>query len=276
MVSPPSPRSEAAPLTPPAPLLTGRNLSTKSLTPVPDPLRARLQLHPPKLLPLLSLRVPLLSPQPQRHRQRPPFPQAQAQAPAPPRAPARTSPSPTVKPRKLSTQSSPPSPRTLHAMVRSFPLSCSLLTRDFVSEGDQACVDSQFAQCVGGKFALTSCGSGIVCAALPLVNSAGTSITCDTLADAVQRIENTGATGGLTGDGSSSSKATPSAANNAVQTSSAAAASSSSSGAASSSATTIQQQNAHDAQALNKEFATLAEGDSCDGAYIFLAPSTPH
>lgn len=66
-------------------------------------------------------------------------------------------------------------------------------------EGDEACVDSGFAQCVGGKFEVSQCGSTLICAALPLVNKAGTSITCTTEADAEARIQATGATGGLTG-----------------------------------------------------------------------------
>jgi len=65
--------------------------------------------------------------------------------------------------------------------------------------GQNACVNGQFAQCVNGKFSLSPCGGGTQCFALPLVLSAGTSITCDTEADAVQRIANTGATGGLAG-----------------------------------------------------------------------------
>ena len=68
-------------------------------------------------------------------------------------------------------------------------------------DGTQACVGGQFAQCVGGKFAVTGCSGGTQCFALPLVNKAGTSVTCDTEADAVARIAATGATGGLTGDG---------------------------------------------------------------------------
>jgi len=64
--------------------------------------------------------------------------------------------------------------------------------------GENACVNKQFAQCVNGKFVLKSCGSGLICAALPLVNSAGTSVTCTTQADVDQRIAATGATGGNT------------------------------------------------------------------------------
>ncbi|THH12973.1 hypothetical protein EW146_g7203 [Bondarzewia mesenterica] len=62
------------------------------------------------------------------------------------------------------------------------------------TDGEDACVTGQFAQCVGGKFVLQSCGPGTQCAALPLVNSAGTSITCTTQADLDARIAATGAT----------------------------------------------------------------------------------
>jgi len=67
--------------------------------------------------------------------------------------------------------------------------------------GENACVQGGFAQCVGGKFSVLSCGGSLVCAALPLVNKAGTSVTCTTMQDALTRIANTGATGGLTGSG---------------------------------------------------------------------------
>jgi hypothetical protein len=65
--------------------------------------------------------------------------------------------------------------------------------------GDQACIGSGFAQCVNGKFVVTPCGATLTCAALPLVNKPGTSITCTTQADAATRIKATGATGGITG-----------------------------------------------------------------------------
>jgi len=65
--------------------------------------------------------------------------------------------------------------------------------------GQNACVNGQFAQCVNGSFELTPCAGGLTCQALPLVNSPGTSITCDTVADATQRIATSGAQGGLTG-----------------------------------------------------------------------------
>ena len=72
-------------------------------------------------------------------------------------------------------------------------------------DGDQACVKGGFAQCVGGKFAITPCSGGTQCFALPLVNKAGTSITCSTNADAQTRIAATGATGGIEGTGGANS-----------------------------------------------------------------------
>jgi len=77
--------------------------------------------------------------------------------------------------------------------------------------GENACVGSDFAQCVNGKFVTTPCGSGEICAALPLVNKAGTSVTCTTAADRDARIKATGAQGG-----SSPAAASPSGVNNAA------------------------------------------------------------
>jgi hypothetical protein len=65
--------------------------------------------------------------------------------------------------------------------------------------GENACVNGQFAQCVGGNFVLSPCASTLQCYALPLLLKTGTSVTCDTEADAEARIANTGATGGITG-----------------------------------------------------------------------------
>jgi hypothetical protein len=64
------------------------------------------------------------------------------------------------------------------------------------NSGDNACVNGEFAQCDGGKFVLTPCPSGTVCAALPLVNKAGTSVSCDSQSDVDARIAATGASGG--------------------------------------------------------------------------------
>ncbi|KAI0793331.1 hypothetical protein C8Q75DRAFT_556435 [Abortiporus biennis] len=93
------------------------------------------------------------------------------------------------------------------------------------TSGENACVNSQFAQCVNGKFVLTKCNGGLICAALPLVNSRGTSVTCTTQADVNARIAATGAKGASSSSGSSasssgsktsSSSAAPAATNNAA------------------------------------------------------------
>ncbi|KAG2142902.1 uncharacterized protein EDB93DRAFT_598676 [Suillus bovinus] len=75
----------------------------------------------------------------------------------------------------------------------------TLTATSLCTGGTNACINGAFAQCVGGSYVTQSCGSGLICAALPLVNSAGTSITCTTNADALARIAATGAQGGLTG-----------------------------------------------------------------------------
>ena len=85
-------------------------------------------------------------------------------------------------------------------------LSCFLIANYhsfvvFRADGQNGCVSGGFAQCVDGKFVVTKCSSSLICAALPLVNSPGTSITCTTQQDALTRIANTGAQGGLTGSG---------------------------------------------------------------------------
>src|SRR5215210_4378975 len=70
------------------------------------------------------------------------------------------------------------------------------LTNDFKSltpnspcqDGNNACIKDQFAQCVNGKFVLTSCSGNLKCVVLPLVNKPGTSITCSTEQDQLNRI----------------------------------------------------------------------------------------
>ncbi|KAF9456794.1 hypothetical protein BDZ94DRAFT_1274740 [Collybia nuda] len=64
------------------------------------------------------------------------------------------------------------------------------------TDGENSCVGDKFAQCVGGKFVSQNCAPGTICAALPLVNSPGTSITCTTAADRDARIAATGAAAG--------------------------------------------------------------------------------
>ncbi|KIM42133.1 hypothetical protein M413DRAFT_70756, partial [Hebeloma cylindrosporum] len=67
---------------------------------------------------------------------------------------------------------------------------------DSCQAGQMACVTSQFAQCVDGKWALTPCAADLKCYALPLVNKAGTSIVCDTQDDALARFAAAGVSGG--------------------------------------------------------------------------------
>ncbi|KAI6101311.1 proline-rich protein [Pisolithus sp. B1] len=75
----------------------------------------------------------------------------------------------------------------------------SLTPSSSCASDTNACVQGSFAKCVSGSFVLQSCGTTLTCAALPLVNSPGTSVTCTTLSEAEARIAATGATGGLTG-----------------------------------------------------------------------------
>ncbi|KAF8513815.1 hypothetical protein BU17DRAFT_68611 [Hysterangium stoloniferum] len=76
----------------------------------------------------------------------------------------------------------------------------SLTTSSSCTAGQNAYSNNQFAQCVDGKFVLTGCAGGLQCAALPLFNSPGTSITCVDNAHAVVRIAATGAGSSLTGN----------------------------------------------------------------------------
>ncbi|KAH7878925.1 uncharacterized protein C8R40DRAFT_1037481 [Lentinula edodes] len=135
------------------------------------------------------------------------------------------------------------------------------------TDGQNACVNGAFAQCVGGKFETTQCAGGTTCAALPLVNSAGTSITCTTTADAEARIAATGATGGITGDGStaaaSSAGSDTSATDSAAVSTSTAAASTNQAATSSSSTSSFALSNGQAAQKLNAQFATLTASSSC-------------
>ncbi|EPT01271.1 hypothetical protein FOMPIDRAFT_1023366 [Fomitopsis schrenkii] len=136
------------------------------------------------------------------------------------------------------------------------------------TEGSVACVGGEFAQCVNGAFTLQSCASTLSCFALPLVNKAGTSVTCTTEADAAARIAATGVSGGVTGSGSTGSSssasdvstsdaATPTA-NTAVAIAPAA-----SSSASSSSSSSLRLSNGQKAQQQNAQFAALTAEDSC-------------
>ncbi|TFK55737.1 hypothetical protein OE88DRAFT_1652184 [Heliocybe sulcata] len=133
------------------------------------------------------------------------------------------------------------------------------------TDGDNACVGGAFAQCVSGKFVTTQCAGGTQCFALPLVNSAGTSITCSTEDDAATRIAATGATGGVTGDGStdSSSSSTGATATSASAAAPAASSPAANNAAAASGSKSFLISNGQDAQKLNAQFASLSADSSC-------------
>ncbi|KAF9446590.1 hypothetical protein P691DRAFT_621014, partial [Macrolepiota fuliginosa MF-IS2] len=75
---------------------------------------------------------------------------------------------------------------------------------DSCQDGSNACVTGSFAQCVGGKWMLQPCSGDLKCFALPLVNKAGTSLACDTEADANARIATALGTGATSGGAASS------------------------------------------------------------------------
>ncbi|KAJ7504442.1 hypothetical protein B0H11DRAFT_1982359 [Mycena galericulata] len=149
----------------------------------------------------------------------------------------------------------------------------TLTANSSCTEGEQACIGTSFAQCVAGLFVITPCAAGTVCAALPLVNEAGTSITCDTSADAAARIAATGATGvvdgsaqsttsSLSGSDSASSES-DSDSDDSGQSTEIPAAIAASAAAPASSATGFQVQNGLDAQKPNAQFQTLTTNSSC-------------
>lgn len=154
-----------------------------------------------------------------------------------------------------------------------------LIIADQITEGTSACVNGEFAQCVSGAYVLQSCGSTLSCFALPLVNKAGTSITCTTEADAAARIAATGVSGGVTGSGDSStgsSSASHSASIAATPTANTAVAiaTSASSSTSSSSSSSFLLSNGQKAQQQNAQFAALTASDSCDGAFPRLTDSS--
>ncbi|KAG5641750.1 hypothetical protein DXG03_004295 [Asterophora parasitica] len=112
-----------------------------------------------------------------------PVPAPPTQAPAPP-APA---PAPPAQPAGGFALQNGQDAKALNAKFATLSVNSSC------NAGDIACVGGGFAQCVGGKFSVTQCAGGTICAALPLVNSRGTSITCTFPADVDARIAATGA-----------------------------------------------------------------------------------
>ncbi|TBU34858.1 hypothetical protein BD311DRAFT_649352 [Dichomitus squalens] len=130
--------------------------------------------------------------------------------------------------------------------------------------GEDACVDSKFAQCVNGKFVLQQCGGGLICAALPLVNSPGTSITCTTAADRDARIAATGAKSDAQTN-ASSAKASATKSTAATKTSAAAAAAAASATAKGGS-NTASGNNGNDPQtSLTLLDSVIAKGFAQDG-----------
>ncbi|KAJ7334080.1 hypothetical protein DFH08DRAFT_925775 [Mycena albidolilacea] len=150
----------------------------------------------------------------------------------------------------------------------------SLTATSSCTEGQQACVGGSFAQCVSGSFVLTPCAAGTVCAALPLVNKPGTSITCDTTGDVADRIAATGATGGVDGSASASSTSSTSSEEAAADPdsdsdcedesgSSAETAATSTAAAPSPTASDFHAANGLQAQTLNAKFKTLTASATC-------------
>ena len=148
------------------------------------------------------------------------------------------------------------------------------------SAGEIACVDDAFAQCVEGQFVTISCGATNICAALPLVNSRGTSVTCTSRQDAEDRIARTGATGGLTGNGGAGGEPEENPEEDAEDDEDApepTPAPSSTSSSATPAATTpaggaggFKLANGQAAQALNKKFEGLTPDSPCSGTLSVL------
>jgi len=69
------------------------------------------------------------------------------------------------------------------------------------TDGENACIDGGFAMCDHGKFVNLNCAGGTQCVQLPLVNKAGISPSCTTVADADNRFKAAGVTGGPNGSG---------------------------------------------------------------------------
>jgi len=82
----------------------------------------------------------------------------------------------------------------------------SLTSSSPCTEGQDACVNGQFAQCVSGAFVTTACAAGTICAALP-TTQASPLVTCTTQEDLEQRLAATGATSTTSSDAASSAAA---------------------------------------------------------------------
>ncbi|GJE93370.1 hypothetical protein PsYK624_095290 [Phanerochaete sordida] len=76
----------------------------------------------------------------------------------------------------------------------------SLKLTDACNAGDQACINGSVALCSNGNWTAEPCAAGEMCVALPLVNAEGTTVTCDTQADALGRMQDAGVDASLTGN----------------------------------------------------------------------------
>jgi hypothetical protein len=70
----------------------------------------------------------------------------------------------------------------------------SVKAGDACTDTAPSCAGDAFAQCVNGVIVAQACNTGTVCRAVPLVNSSGTTVSCDIASDAAARIAATGAT----------------------------------------------------------------------------------
>ncbi|KAL0953710.1 hypothetical protein HGRIS_004903 [Hohenbuehelia grisea] len=145
----------------------------------------------------------------------------------------------------------------------------SLSAESSCQADENACIKGAFAKCNFGKFVIMPCGETLTCMALPLVNKAGTSITCTTTADAEARIAATGVAGGVTSNGVSSiaysndSVAPKPQAPAPAPAAAAAPASSAKATSGDAASGDFKVQNGKDAQTLNAKFAGLSESASC-------------
>jgi len=71
-----------------------------------------------------------------------------------------------------------------------FPISFNIFFNKLSQAGSTACIDGGFAECLYGKWIIQPCDHNLYCFALPLINSPGVSLTCDTAEDAAARISN--------------------------------------------------------------------------------------
>jgi hypothetical protein len=220
----------------------------------------------------------------------------QAPAPAPPASTSTVDDSTTAAP-ATSTAQAPPTQTSAGGGNGGFALAngqaaqelnakfATLAEGSACTAGEIACVGNAFAQCVDGNFVTIQCGGGLICAALPLVNSRGTSVTCTTTADAEDRIARTGATGGLTGSGATNggnggqdipepeSSATVATILPSETASVSTVAAPTATSAPSTGAGGFKLANGQTAQSLNKKFEGLTADSACRGEFYSVSSS---